>query len=287
MDTKLFDMRDLDIAWCHGCGNFAILTALKEALTELELKPEKLVMVSGIGQAAKAPHYFKCNFFNGLHGRSLPAAVAIKASNPQLTVIAESGDGCTYGEGGNHFVHTIRRNPDITHLVHNNMVYGLTKGQASPTSQHGFKTPVQTEGVFPESLNPLALAISLDASFVARAFAGDIEQTKHIIKKAILHKGYALVDILQPCVTYNKLNTVKWFKANTAYLEESHNPHDRMEAFRRATEEEKLHLGIFYVHSKPTFEEELIVYRENREPLYLRRPDLTKVVNLIDSKRGI
>jgi len=287
MDTKLFDMKDLDIAWCPGCGNFVILTALKEALTELELKPEKLVMVSGIGQAAKAPHYFKCNFFNGLHGRSLPSAVAIKASNPQLTVIAESGDGCTYGEGGNHFVHTIRRNPDITHLVHNNMVYGLTKGQASPTSQHGFKTPIQTEGVFPESLNPLALAISLDASFVARAFAGDIEQTKHIIKKAVLHKGYALVDIFQPCVTYNKLNTYKWFKANTAYLEESHNPHDRMEAFRRATEGEKLQLGIFYVHPKPTFEEEPIVYRENKEPLYLRHPDLTKVVNIIDSKRRI
>ena len=287
MDTKLFDMKDLDIAWCPGCGNFVILTALKEALTELELKPEKLVMVSGIGQAAKAPHYFRCNFFNGLHGRSLPSAVAIKASNPQLTVIAESGDGCTYGEGGNHFVHTIRRNPDITHLVHNNMVYGLTKGQASPTSQHGFKTPIQTEGVFPESLNPLALAISLDASFVARAFAGDIEQTKHVIKKAVLHKGYALVDIFQPCVTYNKVNTYKWFKANTAYLEESHNPHDRMEAFRRATEGEKLQLGIFYVHPKPTFEEEPIVYRENKEPLYLRHPDLTKVVNIIDSKRRI
>jgi 2-oxoglutarate ferredoxin oxidoreductase subunit beta len=167
------------------------------------------------------------------------------------------------------------------------MVYGLTKGQASPTSQYGFKTPVQTEGVFLEPLNPLALAISLDASFVARTFAGDIEQTKQIIKKAILHKGYALVDILQPCVTYNKLNTYKWFKTNTVYLEESHNPHDRIEAFRRATEGEKLSLGIFYVHPKPTFEEELTVYRENREPLYLRRPDLTKVVNLIDSKRGI
>jgi len=287
MDTQSFDMKDLDIAWCPGCGNFAILTAVKEALTELEVNPEKLVMVSGIGQAAKAPHYFKCNLFNGLHGRSLPAAVAIKASNPQLTVIAESGDGCIYGEGGNHIIHTIRRNPDITNLVHNNMVYGLTKGQASPTSAHGFKTPVQTEGVFLEPLNPLALAISLDASFVARTFAGDMEQTKDIIKKAILHKGYALVDILQPCVTYNRLNTYKWFKTNTVYLEESHNPHDRIEAFRRATEGEKLSLGIFYVHPKPTFEEELTVYRENREPLYLRLPDLTKVINIIDSKRVI
>src|SRR5512136_2357086 len=212
MDTKLIDMKDLDMAWCPGCGNFAILTALKEALSELELKPEKLVMVSGIGQAAKAPHYFKCNFFNGLHGRSLPAAVAIKASNPQLTVIAESGDGCTYGEGGNHFVHTIRRNPDITHIVHDNMVYGLTKGQASPTSRRGFQTPVQVTGVYLEPFNPIAVAIALNASFVARAFSGDMEKTKEIIKKAIQHKGYSLVDILQPCVSFNKINTFKWYR---------------------------------------------------------------------------
>jgi 2-oxoglutarate ferredoxin oxidoreductase subunit beta len=287
MDTKRFDMKDLDIAWCPGCGNFAILTTLKEALSELDLQPERLVLVSGIGQAAKAPHYFRCNLFDGLHGRSLPAATAIKAANPELVVIDESGDGCMYGEGGNHFVHTIRRNPDITNLVHNNMVYGLTKGQASPTSLPGFKTPVQTEGVSLESFNPIALAISLDASFVARAFAGDKNQTKEIIKKAILHKGYALVDILQPCVTYNKLNTYKWFKENTYSLDESHNPHDRLEAFRRATETEKLPLGIFYVHPKQTFEETLNVYRENAEPLYQRVPDMKKLAALIDSKRGI
>ena len=287
METNLFDMKDTDIAWCPGCGNFAILTALKGALTELGIQPEKLVVVSGIGQAAKAPHYYKCNLFNGLHGRSLPAATAIKAANPELTVIDESGDGCMYGEGGNHFVHAIRRNPDITNLVHNNMVYGLTKGQASPTSQRGFKTPVQTDGVFLESFNPLALAISLGASFIARAFAGDIEQTKVIIKKAILHKGYSLVDILQPCVTYNKLNTYTWFKENTYYLEESYNLSDRMEAFRTAVGEGKLALGIFYINPKPTFDESLSVYRENKDPLHRRAPDLEKLSQLIDSKRGI
>ena len=287
METNLFDMKDIDIAWCPGCGNFAILTALKGALTELGIQPEKLVVVSGIGQAAKAPHYYKCNLFNGLHGRSLPAATAIKAANPELTVIDESGDGCMYGEGGNHFVHAIRRNPDITNLVHNNMVYGLTKGQASPTSLRGFKTPVQTEGVFSEPFNPLALAISLGASFIARVFAGDIEQTKAIIKKAILHKGYSLVDILQPCVTYNKMNTYKWFKENVFYLEESYNPSDRMEAFRTAVGEAKLPLGIFYINPKPTFDESLSVYRENKEPLYRRVPDLKKLSQLIDSKRGI
>ena len=287
MDTKWFDMGEIDIAWCPGCGNFAILNALKQALSELEIKPERLAVVSGIGQAAKGPHYYKCNLFNGLHGRSLPVATAIKAANPELIVIDESGDGCMYGEGGNHFIHAIRRNPDVTNLVHNNMVYGLTKGQASPTSLQGFTTPVQREGVFSESFNPLTLAIGLGASFVARAFAGDVAQTKEIIKKAISHKGYALVDVLQPCVTYNKLNTYQWFKENTYYLEASHDSHDRMEAFRRASEVEKLPLGIFYLNPKPTFEEKLPVYQESKDPLYKRSPAVDKLTQWIDSKRGI
>ena len=287
MDTKRFDMGEIDIAWCPGCGNFAILNALKQALSELEIKPEKLVVVSGIGQAAKAPHYYACNLFNGLHGRSLPVATAIKAANPHLIVIDESGDGCMYGEGGNHFIHAIRRNPDITNIVHNNMVYGLTKGQASPTSLQGFKTPVQRQGVFGEAFNPLALAITLGASFVARAFAGDISQTKDIIKKAMSHKGYALVDILQPCVTYNKLNTYKWFKENAYYLDASYDPHDRAEAFSRASETEKLPLGVLYLNPKPTFEERLSAYQESKDPLYARSPDLRKLAEWIDSKRGI
>ena len=286
MDTNGFDMGQIDIAWCPGCGNFAILNALKQALSELEIRPDKLVVVSGIGQAAKAPHYYRCNLFNGLHGRSLPVATAIKGANPELTVIDESGDGCMYGEGGNHFIHAIRRNPDITNIVHNNMVYGLTKGQASPTSPQGFKTVVQREGVFHEAFNPLAIAITLGASFVARAFAGDVAQTKEIIKKAISHKGYAFVDILQPCVTYNKMNTYQWFKENTYYLEASHDPYDRMEAFRRASEVEKLPLGIFYLNPRPAFDEKLSVYQESKAPLYKRSPDLKKLSELIHSKRG-
>src|SRR5512136_2083674 len=248
MDPKTYDVEGADVAWCPGCGDFLILKSLKETLADLDISPENLVLISGIGQAGKLPHYLKSNVFNGLHGRSLPAAVAIKAVNPELTVVDVSGDGCMYGEGGNHFIHNIRRNPDITNLVHNNMVYGLTKGQASPTSLQGFKTLVQREGVFHETFSPLAVAISLGASFVARAFAGDVAQTKDIIKKAISHKGYALVDILQPCVTYNKVNTYQWFKENTYYLDASYDPHDRMEAFRRASEVEKLPLGIFYLN---------------------------------------
>ena len=282
MEAQSFDMADIDIAWCPGCGNIPILKILKQALAELEIEPTNLVLVSGIGQAAKIPHYLKTNVFNGLHGRALPPATAIKAANPALTVIAESGDGDMYGEGGNHFLHAIRRNPNITNIVHNNMVYGLTKGQASPTSQIGFKTPVQVNGVFLEPFNPLAVAIALDAGFVARAYAGDSEQTKEILKKAILHRGYALVDIFQPCVSFNKLNTYRWFKEHTYYLE-NHDPFDRQRAFEKAAETNKLPLGIFYINSKKhTFEENTGLYKEKEAPLYEREPDMEKLRSLIE-----
>ena len=283
MKNEKYDMGDIDIAWCPGCGNFGILNILKKALDELDIEPTNLVLVSGIGQAAKIPHYFKTNFFNGLHGRALPPATAIKVSNPSLTVIAQSGDGDMYGEGGNHFIHTIRRNPNITNIIHNNMVYGLTKGQASPTSQIGFKTPVQVAGVILGPFNPLAVAIALDASFVARVYIGDIDQTKEILKKAIEHKGYALVDIFQPCVTFNKLNTYQWFKDNTYYLEDSHDRHDRNLAFNKATEKDKLPLGVFYINSDKTpFEENIGIYEQDNTQLFKRSTNYEKLDVLIE-----
>jgi 2-oxoglutarate ferredoxin oxidoreductase subunit beta len=284
MDAKAFDMEKADVAWCPGCGNFPILKALKEALAELDIDPTQLVMVSGIGQAAKIPHYVRAHVFNGLHGRALPPATAIKAANPRLTVIAESGDGDMYGEGGNHFIHCIRRNPNITNIVHDNRVYGLTKGQASPTSPLGFKTSVQVHGVSLEPFNPLAVAIALDASFVARANAQDREQTKDLMEKAIGHKGYALLDILQPCVTYNKLNTYQWFKEHTYYLDESHDPRNRMAAFQKALETDRLPLGVFYLSpDKPPFEDTTGVYREDSRPLYEREVDFPKLRDLMTS----
>lgn len=285
--VNLFDLEDknIDLAWCPGCGDFGILQALKRTLTELEIKPENLVVVSGIGQAAKTPQYFKTNMFNGLHGRALPVATAIKACNPELTVIAEGGDGDMYGEGGNHFLHAIRRNPNLTNIVHNNMVYGLTKGQASPTSRKGFKTPVQVKGVFQEPFSPLAVAIALNASFVARAFIGDLEQTIEILKEAIRHKGYALVDIFQPCVTFNKVNTFRWFKEKTYYLKE-HDPYDRLAAFEQAIQTEKLPLGIFYKHpGKETFEEGIKAYEVDKTPIIERIPDRQRLAQLIKAKR--
>jgi len=278
MAGDLFDMGDIDITWCPGCGDFAILKAVKTALNELGLKPYQVAMVSGIGQAAKLPHYLRAHVYNGLHGRALPPATAIKAVNPSLTVIAESGDGDMYGEGGNHFIHTIRRNPDITNIVHNNMIYGLTKGQASPTSGLGLRTPVQIDGVILEPFNPLAVAIALDASFVARCFAGDAPQTVEIIKKAIQHKGYALVDIFQPCVSFNKFNTYKWFKDNTYYIDENHDPQDRARAFGKSLESNPFPLGIFYINThKIPFEENLSLYRRDTIPLYQRKRDIEGV----------
>lgn len=240
------EMKKQDIAWCPGCGNFAILNTMKKVIGEMNLDRKNLVFVSGIGQAAKAPQYLDVHYFNGLHGRALPAAIGIKTVNPALTVVVESGDGCMYGEGGNHFIHSIRRNPDITVIVHDNMVYGLTKGQASPTSMKGFKTPLQIDGVVLEPFNPLAVAVALNVSFAARAFAGDAEKTKEIMKAAMAHKGFSVVDILQPCVTFNKLNTYQWFRENTYYLEDGYSPRDRVSAFSRALEYERLPLGIFY-----------------------------------------
>ncbi|MBN2040388.1 MAG: 2-oxoacid ferredoxin oxidoreductase [Spirochaetes bacterium] len=277
---------DTDIAWCPGCGNFSIHQILLKTLSELKIKQQKLVLVSGIGQAAKTPQYINSNYFNGLHGRALPVATAVKSCNPELTVIAISGDGCVYGEGGNHFIHAIRRNPDITCIVHNNMVYGLTKGQASPTSRKGFISSLQISGVYSEPFNPLAVAISLNASFVARAYSADEKQTIEVLKIAIKHRGFSLVDIFQPCVSFNKLNTYKWYKENTYYLDDSHDPGNKVEAFKKAVENEKYPLGIFYTNTDNLpFEKHLPVYKDSNEPMYKRNVDSDKLAELMKNMK--
>ncbi len=238
--------QETDIAWCPGCGNFPLLTILKNALRELGKLPEETVIASGIGQAAKMPQYVDAHMFNGLHGRSIPAAMGIKLANRNLTVIAESGDGDIYGEGGNHLLHVARRNPDITVLVHNNMVYGLTKGQASPTSEEGMKNPIQPDGVIVEPFNPIAVALSVDVPFVARANVSDPAQAKEIIKQAISFKGFSVVDLFVPCVVFNKTNTYQWFKEHTYTIPESYDPTDRVAAFRLALETDRLALGVLY-----------------------------------------
>ncbi len=200
-----------DIAWCPGCGDFGIRNALEAALKDLALAPNQVVMTSGIGQAAKMPQYLETNYFNGLHGRSLPVAVGIKLARPELTVIAVSGDGCHLGEGGNHFIHTIRRNLDLTILICDNRVYALTKGQSGPTTDLGVKNALDPQGNENTPLNPLTLAIVMGAPFVARGFAGDAKGLTQLLKEAIAFKGTAVVDVMQPCVSFNKINTYQWY----------------------------------------------------------------------------
>jgi 2-oxoglutarate ferredoxin oxidoreductase subunit beta len=250
------DYNGLIPAWCPGCGNFGILTAVKKALVELNLEPHQVLLVSGIGQAGKLPHYLKGNVFNSLHGRPVPPAVGAKLANKELTVIAISGDGDGYGEGGNHFIHAARRNHDITYLVHNNQIYGLTKGQTSPTSDIGFVTKTTPQGA-PPPVNPIILAIAAGATFVARAFAGDIDYLSSIIQRGINHRGFALIDILQPCVSFNHKNTYQWYKERVYKLEQdgTYASSDKMAAFKKAQEwGEHIPIGVFYREDRPTYE---------------------------------
>ena len=257
------DYGDYETAWCPGCSNFSILKAVKQALVASNLKPHELLFVSGIGQAAKAPHYLNANVFNGLHGRSLPVATGAKLANPNVTVIVESGDGCNYGEGGNHLLAAIRRNIDVTLLVHNNQVYGLTKGQASPTSAEGFVTKAQPQGVPSAPFNPIAVAVAMKAGLVARGFAGMTDHLSELIQQGITHRGFALIDVLQPCVSFNKVNTFGWYKERCKTLPPGYDPTDWEGAMKVAFEwGDKIPIGIIYRGNRLAFEEHFPALRQ-------------------------
>jgi len=282
--VTLKDYGDYETAWCPGCGNFSILKAVKQALVASRLRPQDVIFVSGIGQAAKAPHYLNVNLFDGLHGRSLPVATGVKLANPTKTVIVESGDGCNYGEGGNHFLAALRRNIDVTLLVHNNQVYGLTKGQASPTSETGFVTKVQPEGVASSPFNPAAVAVALRAGFVARAFAGMADHLAFIIQEAIGHRGFSLVDILQPCVSFNKVNTFSWYKSRCKELPPDYDPTNWEAAIKKAEEwGETIPLGILYQKVRPTFESSFPALKEG--PLVGKGVDGGLLAKILESYR--
>ena len=266
IEYKLYDP-----TWCPGCGNYMIRTALKQALEELELPPYKVVISSGIGQAAKIPHYIGVNGFNGLHGRAMPPAIAIKLSNKDLNVIVESGDGDNYGEGGNHFMHAVRRNIDLAHFVHNNQIYGLTKGQGSPTTAEGQITTLQLDGVKSTPLDPLALSLTLGAGFVARGFSGDIPHLVELMKQAITFKGYAHLDILQPCVVWNKVNTAKWYRDRVYKLSDDYDNTNYEEAYKKAREfGDKIPIGVLYKVEKPTYSDTFDFIKDG-EPLVDRK----------------
>jgi 2-oxoglutarate ferredoxin oxidoreductase subunit beta len=275
---------DDPIAWCPGCGNFSILKALKQALVDIQQKPHNLVVVSGIGQAPKTPHYLRCNCFNGLHGRTLPVATGVKLANHTLTVLAQGGDGDGYGEGGNHFLHAMRRNIDITYLVHNNQVYGLTKGQTSPTSDYGFVTKTSPRGALSPACNPLLLAIASNCSFVARGFSGEIDHLTRLIKEGIRHKGFALIDILQPCVSFNRINTFKWYAKRVYKIDDDlqYDASDRLSAFERAQQwGDQIPIGIFYQVNRPTLEEQIPAIAD--KPLVAQETDPNAFSELLES----
>ena len=259
-DLKLFAGGDKS-TWCPGCGDFGILAALKQALPGIGLFPHQVLLVSGIGCGSKLPHYMRANAFNSLHGRALPVAQGIKLANHELKVIAVTGDGDGYGIGMGHFMHLARRNVGVTHIVENNQVYGLTKGQYSPTSERGYISSFSPEGALEYAVNPILLAVAGGATFVARGFAGDIKQLVKLIQEAVLHPGYALLDVLQPCVTYNKINTYEWYRERIYKVdaEPGYDPSRRDLALQKGQEwGDKIPTGIIYRdESRPSYESQV------------------------------
>jgi 2-oxoglutarate ferredoxin oxidoreductase subunit beta len=278
--VSIEDYGHYETAWCPGCGNFSILEAVKQGLVNSGIAPHEVLLVSGIGQAAKAPHYLNANVFNGLHGRSLPVATGAKLANPDLRIIVESGDGCNYGEGGNHFLAAIRRNIDVTLIVHNNQIYGLTKGQASPTSEEGMVTKAQPEGVASLPFNPIAVAVAMQAGFVARGFSGMIDHLAGLIQQGLAHEGFALIDVLQPCVSFNKVNTFAWYKKRCYTLPDEYDATDWQAAMQTAVEwGDKIPLGVIYRNQRTSFEKRFSVLQ--RGPLVGQDTDLAELKKIL------
>ncbi|MBI2984592.1 MAG: 2-oxoacid ferredoxin oxidoreductase [Candidatus Kerfeldbacteria bacterium] len=249
--------------WCPGCGNFALWSALNHVLAVTNIAPHQAAVVFDIGCSGNGANWVKAYCFHGLHGRAVPLATGIALANHRLKTIVISGDGAAYGEGLGHFLHAIRSNPDLTYIVENNQLYALTKGQASPTSAEGFKTVSTPTGVTDEPLNPIALAISADCSYVARGFAGDLPHLEGLIQGALAHRGFAFIDVFQPCVTFNRLNTFAWFYERIRKLDElGHDPSDRPSAWQRAVSaNDDLPIGLFYRAERPTLQDRLPVLR--------------------------
>ncbi len=268
---------NVDSTWCPGCGNFAILKAIRQALTELKLKPWQVCVVAGIGQAGRVAHHLGCNYLHGLHGRALAHALGVKLANHSLTVIAIGGDGDMYAEGGNHLLHAVRRNPSIACFVHNNGVYGLTRGQPAPT---GVSELVRREGphLMPP-FNPVLFALGLGGTFVARGFAGDQTHLTRLMVETLSHPGFGLLDILQPCVTYNRVNTFAWYRERVYDLAaDGHDPSDLARALARAMEwpapdagDARIPVGVFFRARRPAYEGQLRPLQHG--PLVHRAPD--------------
>ena len=267
----------VDPDWCPGCGDFGVLNTLQKVCAEIGLRPHEMVTVSGIGCSSNFPGYFNAYGMHTLHGRALAVATGVKMANHDLTVIVTGGDGDGYGIGGNHFVHTARRNVDMTYLVMNNQIYGLTTGQVSPSSEIGMKTKSTPFGNVERPVNPITSAIMNGATFVARGYTGDVKHLLYLIKKAIQHKGFALVDIFSPCVTFNHDNTYAFFRPRVKKLEdEGHDPTDWKTACEKAMEwGDTIYTGLFHQVSRPTLDQ-LEPVLEEGGPLSGRELGLSK-----------
>jgi 2-oxoglutarate ferredoxin oxidoreductase subunit beta len=245
--------------WCPGCGNFPIWHSLKRAIVELNLEPHNVAIFSGIGCSSKMPHWINTYGFHGIHGRPLPIATGARLANNNLTVIAVGGDGDGYGIGISHFIHAMRRNLNITYIVTNNQVYGLTTGQTSPTSDKGYATKSTPTGVIEIPINPIALAIASGATYISRGFSKEMKHLTKLIADGVRHEGFALVDVLQPCVTFNRKNTYEWFSKRVYKLEETdHDATNKQAAFLKSLEwDDRIPIGLFYREARPTYEDDL------------------------------
>ncbi|HTE85054.1 MAG TPA: 2-oxoacid:ferredoxin oxidoreductase subunit beta [Dehalococcoidia bacterium] len=250
--------------WCPGCGDFGVLAALQKALLDLAVPPEQIALVAGIGCSGKIGNYINSYNLHVTHGRTMPAALGLKLGNRELTVIAAGGDGDGYAIGMGHFIHAIRRNPDITYLVMDNQIYGLTKGQSSPTSAEGFLTRSTPEGTIEHPVRPMQLAIAAGATFVAQGFSSNQKQLVDLIKAGIQHRGFSLINTISPCVTFNKVNTYDWYKQSLLNLDTvpDYDPSDRGRAMAMLMERDELVNGLVYEakDTKP-FEDRLVGFR--------------------------
>ena len=245
----------IEPVWCPGCGDFGVLNALCNALSVKEVDPKNMVFVSGIGCSGRLPPYVQSYGFHTVHGRVLPIATGIKVGNPDLTVIAVGGDGDAFAIGGGHIPHMARRNPSIVYIVMDNGTYGLTKGQASPTGPLGMKTGASPYGTVEPPLNPIAMALAYDASFVARGYSGKNKELEALIVRAMNHRGFSIIDVISPCITF--YNTYKELPPQLAAIPADHDVKDRAKAFELALRDDKIHLGVFYENERPAFEDRL------------------------------
>ncbi|ARU61956.1 2-oxoacid ferredoxin oxidoreductase [Tumebacillus avium] len=263
--ATLVDFRAEKPNWCPGCGDFTVLAALQKAAVNIGLEPEQMVTVSGVGCSGKISQYMGSYGFHSLHGRSLPVATAVKLANRDLTVVAAGGDGDGYGIGMGHFIHAMRRNIDITYLVMDNHIYGLTTGQTSPTSDKGSKTKTAPDGAVEEPVHPLQMALMAGCGFVAQGYSGNLKQLTELIEKGMQHRGFSLINIYSPCVTFNKVNTYDFYKSNLVNIDEdaSYDKTDRFAAIRKLEEHEENVTGVLYHNpAKQAYDEVLRGYPE-------------------------